>query len=72
MERKYTMYKQHAATLINRIHEDNLPIECHEGNERLDCHGDRFVDVLLVYDDPDLVNDILTDIMADDLQFNFK
>lgn len=61
MERKYTMYKPLAAALINRIHEENLPIEVHEGNEQLDCHGDRQVDVLLVYDDPDLVNDVITD-----------
>lgn len=63
MERKYTMYKPLAAALINRIHEENLPIEVHEGNEQLDCHGDRQVDVLLVYDDPDLVNDVLCDLM---------
>lgn len=70
MERKYTMYKPRAATLINRIHYDNLPIECHEGHERKDSNGDRLVDVLLVYDDPDLVNDLITDIMDDDLPFN--
>lgn len=63
MERKYTMYNPYAAAVINRIHEDNLPIEVHEGNEQLDCHGDRQVDILLVYDDPDLVNDVLTDVM---------
>ena len=63
MERKYTMYKPYAAAVIIRIHEDNLPIEVHEGNEQIDCHGDRQVDILLVYDDPDLVNDVLTDVM---------
>lgn len=63
MERKYTMYKPYAAAVINRIHEENLPIEVHEGNEQIDCHGDRQVDVLLIYEDPDLVNDVLTDVM---------
>ena len=71
MERKYTMYKRRAAVIIDRICEDNLPIECYEGNERRDCNGDRIVDVLLVYEDPDLVNDIITDAMTDNLPFNF-
>ena len=70
MERKYIVYKHRAAAIIDRIYEENLPIECHEGNERRDCNGDRIVDVLLVYEDPDLVNDVITDAMADDLPFN--
>ena len=71
MERKYTLLKRRAAAIIDRICEDNLPIECHEGNERRDCNGDRIVDILLVYEDPDLVNDIITYAMTDDLPFNF-
>ena len=70
MERKYTILKRRAAAIIDRISEENLPIECHEGNERRDCNGDRIVDILLVYEDPDLVNDIITDTMNDDLPFN--
>ena len=38
MERKYTMNKRLAAQLINRVHEDNLPITIHEGNERFDAN----------------------------------
>lgn len=71
MERKYTILKRHAAAIIDRICEGNLPIECHEGNERRDCNGDRYVDILLVYEDPDLVNDVITDAMTDELPFNF-
>ena len=71
MERKYTLLKRRAAVIIDRICEDNLPIECQEGNERRDCNGDIIVDILLVYEDPDLVNDIITDAMTDDLPFNF-
>ena len=71
MERKYTINKKLAAILINRVHEENLPITVHEGNERIDANGDRLVDVLLDYDDPFLVNDVLTDVMADDITFNF-
>ena len=63
MERKYTMNKRIAAQLINRVHEENLPIAIHEGNEKIDANGDRMVDVLLDYDDPFLVNDVLTDII---------
>ena len=63
MERKYTMNKRLAAQLINRVHEDNLPITIHEGNEHFDGNGDRMVDVLIYYDDPFLVNDVLTDII---------
>ena len=70
MERKYTLLKRRAAVIIDRICEDNLPIECQEGNERRDCNGDRIVDVLLVYEDPDFVNDVITDAMTDDLPFN--
>ena len=62
MERKYTMNKKIAAQLINRVHEDNLPITIHEGNEHFDGNGDRMVDVLIDYEDPFLVNDVLTDI----------
>ncbi len=61
MERKYTMRKTLAAAIINRIHEENLPIEVHEGNEQVDCHGDKQVDILLVYDNPDLVNNVISD-----------
>lgn len=71
MERKYTILKRRAAAIIDRICEEHLPIECHEGNERRDCNGDRIVDILLVYEDPDLVNDVITDAMTDDLPFNF-
>ena len=71
MERKYTILKRRAAAIIDRISEENLPIECHEGNERKDCNGDRIEDILLVYEDPDLVNDVITDAMTDELPFNF-
>ena len=63
MERRYTLNKKIAALLINRVQEENLPITIHEGNERIEANGDRMVDVLLDYDDPFLVNDVLTDIM---------
>ncbi len=63
MERKYTIPKKTAALLINKVHEDDLPITVHEGNERVEPNGDRLVDVLLDYDDPFLVNDVLTDII---------
>ena len=61
MERKYTMIKPRAAALISRIHEENLPIEVHEGNERVDCHGDHQVDVLLGYEDQSLVRRLIDD-----------
>ena len=63
MERRYTLNKKTAALLINRVQDENLPITIHEGNERIEANGDRLVDVLLDYDDPFLVNDVLTDIM---------
>ena len=63
MERKYTINKKIAAQLINRVHEENLPITIHEGNERVEANGDRQVDVLIDYEDPFLVNDVLADIM---------
>ena len=63
MERKYTLNKKTAALLINRVQDENLPITIHEGNERIEANGDRLVDVLLDYEDPFLVNDVLTDIM---------
>lgn len=47
MERKYTMNKRMAAILINRVHEENLPITIHEGNELIDGNGDRLVDCCL-------------------------
>ena len=63
MERRYTLNKKTATLLINRVQDENLPITIHEGNERIEANGDRLVDVLLDYDDPFLVNDVLTDIM---------
>ena len=63
MERRYTLNKKTAALLINRVQDENLPITIHEGNERIEANGDRLVDVLLDYDDPFLVNDVLNDIM---------
>ena len=70
MERKYTMRKTLAAALIYRIHEDDLPIEVHEGNEQVDYNGDRQVEILLVYDNPDLVNNVLSDII-NEYMFNY-
>ena len=67
MERKYTINKKIAAILINRVHEENLPITVHEGNERIDVNGDRLVDVLLDYDDPFLVNDVLSDLFNNEI-----
>ena len=60
MERKYQMIKELADAVQNRIQEEGLPIKIHFGEEVVDCHGDRQVDVLLEYDDPDLINDVLT------------
>lgn len=70
MERKYTMRKTLAAAIIYRIHEENLPIEVHEGNEQVDCHGDKQVDILLVYDNPDLVNNVISDTINENM-FNY-
>ena len=61
MERKYQLCKELADALCDRIKEENLPIKIHFGEEVVDCHGDRQVDVLLEYDDPNLVNVVLTD-----------
>lgn len=61
MVRKYQMIKELADALQNRIQEENLPIKIEFGEEEVDCNGDKQVDVLLEYDDPDLVNDVLTD-----------
>lgn len=55
------MFKELADALQNRIQEENLPIKVEFGEEEVDCNGDKQVDVLLEYDDPDLVNVILTD-----------
>ena len=61
MERKYQMIKELADALQNRIQEENLPIKIEFGEEEIDYNGDIQVDVLLEYDNPDLVNDVLTD-----------
>lgn len=63
MERKYQMIKELADALQNRIQEENLPIKIEFGEEEVDCNGDKQVDVLLEYDDPDLMNDVLTDLI---------
>ena len=67
MKRKYTMNKKRAAILINRVQEENLPITIHEGNEKIDANGDRLVDVLLDYDDPFLLNDVLSDLFNNEI-----
>ena len=61
MERKYQMTIELADAVQNRIQEEDLQIKIHFGKEVVDCHGDRQVDVLLEYDDPNLVNVVLTD-----------
>lgn len=55
------MCKELADALSDRIKEENLPIGIHLGKEEVDCHDDIQVDVLLEYEDPDLVNDVLSD-----------
>ena len=66
MERKYTINKKLAVLLISRIREEDLPITVHVGNERIDVNGDRLVDVLLDYEDPSLMNDVLSDLINND------
>ena len=65
MERKYTISKKFAAHLINIVHEDQLPITIHEGNERINENGDKIVDLLLECDDPDLLDEVIDYIMFD-------
>ena len=65
MERKYTIPKKTAALLINKVHEDDLPITVHEGNEQINENGDRIVDLLLECDDPDLLDEVIDYIMFD-------
>lgn len=63
MERKYQMIKELADALQNRIQEENLPIKIEFGEEEVDCHGDKQVDVLLEYKDPELVRDVIDDVI---------
>lgn len=65
MTRKYTLHKPIAAAVIYLVHEKDLPITIHEGNERRDTQGNRLVDVLLEYDDPKIVNDVITSVVED-------
>ena len=65
MERKYTMNKKLAVHLISIVHEDELPITIHEGNEQINENGDRIVDLLLECDDPDLLDEVIDYIMFD-------
>ena len=55
------MCRELVDALVIHIKEENFPIEVHQGEEYTDCHGDRQVNVLLEYDDPNLVNVVLTD-----------
>lgn len=63
MEKKFTMLKSLAASLIERVHEDNLPFTIQEGNEQVDDNGDKQVDILIDYDDPMLLNQVLSDVI---------
>lgn len=63
MERKYQFCEELAYALRDRIQEENLPIKVHFGNEEIDCHGDKQVDVLLEYDDPELVRNVIDDVI---------
>ena len=65
MERKYTMNEKLAAHLISIVHEDELPITIHEGDEQINENGDRIVDLLLECDDPDLLDEVIDYIMFD-------
>ena len=65
MERKYTISKKLAAHLINIVHEDQLPIKIHEGNEQINENGDKIVDLLLECDDSDLLDEVIDYIMFD-------
>lgn len=63
MEKKFTMLKSLAAAFINKAHENNLPFSIQEGNEYVDAHGDRQVDILIDYDDTMLLNQVLSDVI---------
>ena len=57
------MCRELVDALVIHIKEENFPIEVHQGEEYIDCHGDRQVDVLLVCDDPDLIGEVINDVM---------
>lgn len=63
MEKKFTMLKSLAAAFISKVHEDNLPFSIQEGNEHVDGNGDRQVDILVDYDDPMLLSQVLDDVI---------
>lgn len=59
------MNEKLAAHLISIVHEDELPITIHEGDEQINENGDRIVDLLLECDDPDLLDEVIDYIMFD-------
>lgn len=61
MYHKFTMSKELASVVIERVHEENLPISIYKGKEAVDENGDRQVDVLLECEDMELVNQILSE-----------
>lgn len=54
MIEKYTMNNNILSILIDRIHEDNLPINITTGKREKDYNGDVQVDVLVECDDCDV------------------
>lgn len=70
---KYTMINPILSLLINRVHEDNLPIHITTGKLEKDYNGDVQVDVLVECEDCDveLWHRVLTEsIEAYSLSFN--
>lgn len=54
MIEKYTMNNNILSILIDRIHEEDLPINITTGNKQKDYNGDVQVDVLVECDDCDV------------------
>ena len=57
------MPKALAAALIRKVQDNDLPISIRVANEQKNCNGVHLIDVLLEYSDPDIVNDVLNDIV---------
>lgn len=61
MEKNFVMHGKLLSALIEKVHEENIPVNITTGKSFIDYNGDKQVDVFMEYDDKNatLINEVI-------------
>lgn len=61
MKKNFVMHGKLLSALIEKVHEENIPVNITTGKSFIDYNGDKQVDVFMEYDDKNatLINEVI-------------